>query len=629
MVQTPIFDLLQRLIQFVPDAGVAQVHAWKQELNILQSEGAEVLRFEPRASAHQAVLEYQMPREGGRRPDVLVLQNGRVAVLEFKESGIIRRADLDQVSAYARDLSHYHTGFDGLIVTPVLVLAGAIGLDQCIESVRVISADRLGRCLLEFAQDVRGPQVTASQVLEGEYAPLPTLVAAARLLFENLELPAIKRARSAGVHDAVARVLELAREARISQQRLLVLLTGVPGAGKTLVGLQVVHSTALEEGYRFGARNRRGAPATFLSGNGPLVQVLQNALHSTAFVRDMHAYIREYGLERPDLVPNEHVIVFDEAQRAWDAPKINDFYMDKLPHLAEGLDRSEPDLLISAAARLPGWSVVLALVGQGQEIHTGEEGGMEQWVEAIARQSGWMVHGPAQFAPIFAGQGVPFYKESGLDLDTSLRFHAATDLHGWVESLIDHNDLNCAAERAHALRHKGFPIYVTRDLEAAKSYIRDRFAGEPMRRYGLIASSKARNLVAHGVDPTFQATKKLQIGKWFNTGMEDVRSCTRFEEVATEFQCQGLELDFSLVCWGNDLIFHDEQGRWITRPERRSALRKNPDQLRRNAYRVLLTRGREGMIFWVPPDASLDQSFAALVAAGAIVAGATRAVLAA
>ncbi|MDP1823190.1 MAG: DUF2075 domain-containing protein [Archangium sp.] len=379
----------------------------------------------------------------------------------------------------------------------------------------------------------------------------------------------------------------------------------------------MAHSAALEEGFRAGPRMPRGAPATFLSGNGPLVQVLQHALHSGAFVQDMHRYIREYGLERPSVVPPEHVVVFDEAQRAWDRAKIADFYSKKLPKISAERHRSEPDLLIEIANRLEGWSLVLALVGEGQEIHTGEEAGIAQWSAAVQHApSRWRVIGPSRLASLF--QGSAFEPDRALDLDVSLRAQAAGDLHRWVSTLLDGPDPAACAALGRRLRHDGFPIYVTRDLDAAKAYARDRFGGELERRFGLLASSKAKNLLQHGIDPGFQATKLIRIGNWFNDGPESERSCCRLDDVVTEFQCQGLELDLPIVCWGDDFV--RSGGGWEMRAVRPQPMVRDAMRLRRNAYRVLLTRGREGLVVFVPsePAVSMQATFAALVAAGAI-----------
>ena len=621
-VATPADFIFDRLVSFLPDAGRAQHQAWRQELGVLQEQGAQVIEVHPPSGQHGTVLEYMLPKEAGRRPDVLVLQDGRLVVLEFKQGGLLRHVDLDQTQAYARDLANYHSACADIDVIPVLVLCGAGAPDKTVQGVRVVPASKLASILVELAREAGGAPMDLASFLAGVYAPLPSLVAAARLLFENLELPQIRRAHSAGVNDAVELVLEKATTVREAGGRQLVLLTGVPGAGKTLVGLQVVHSAALEAGFRFGSRRERGAPATFLSGNGPLVQVLQAALQSRAFVQDMHRYIREYGLEHPERVPLEQLIVFDEAQRAWDGPKIEDFYADKLKgRAAVDLSRSEPDLLIEVAGRIEGGALVFALVGTGQEIHTGEEGGVGQWAAAIARAPGeWIVTGPASLAPLFASHGVGFAEDDRLDLDTGLRAHAAMDLHRWVELVLDEGDFDAAAPLAAELRQAAFPIYVTRDLSGACSYARERFGGEQHRRFGVLASSKARNLGPHDLDPGFQATKRIRIGNWFNDDPESARSCCQLVDVVTEFQCQGLELDLPIVCWGDDFWWQGSSG-WVSRPARRNRLVHDPHRLRVNAYRVLLTRGREGLVIFVPPEpaARMDPVLDALVSAGALL----------
>ncbi len=619
LIDTPKTEILDRLLRLLPDATAAQLRAWDQEVEILQVQAVTVVRLRPAAHQDGAVLEYILPREGGRRPDVVVLQNGRVVVVEFKETGGLRRADIDQVAAYARDLRHYHSACEEQKVTPVLVLCGKGAVERQVDEVIVVPADRLGQCLHALGSESDGLRLELQTFLGGTYAPMPSLVAAARLLFQNLELPYVRRARSAGVYAAVERVLELARSAKRDGSRKLVLLTGVPGAGKTLVGLQVAHSAALDEGWQFGTTRRRGAPATFLSGNGPLVQVLQDALKSRAFVQDMHRYIREHGLEHPERVPSERVIVFDEAQRAWDAAKIEDFYRKKLPHSTVDLRRSEPALLTEIAGRLDGWGLVLALVGEGQEIHAGEEGGMVQWANAV-KHSGvpWEVHGPTTQRSLFEQHGIPFEQETALGLDVTLRAQAANHIHRWVGMLLDDGDLPGASPLAAALRREGFPIYVTRDLDAARRYVRDRFAGEPIRRYGLLASARARNLESHGIDPGFQATKRVKVARWFNDGLESPHAGSHLQTVITEFQCQGLELDLPIICWGDD--FWWDATRWASKPGRRQPHVRDAHRLRTNAYRVLLTRGREGLVIFVPPDpqAEMDATVEALVGAGAV-----------
>jgi len=611
LVETPAETLLAALHAFVPDAGPEQHLAWRKSIRTLHAEGAKVLALHPPAQEHSAVLEYTLPREGGRRPDVIVLQNGVVVVLEFKSVGNPRRADLDQVAAYARDLRHYHSSCHGLHVVPVLVLP-THWVDLEIDGVFVVGGVHLGTKLVELSVAGTGAVIELQGFLHGEYLPLPGLVAAARLLFKRLPLPFIRRANSAGVPQTVELVLNLAKIAAERGERHLVLLTGVPGAGKTLVGLQVAHSATLDDV----SIRRKGAPATFLSGNGPLVQVLQHALKSTTFVQDMHRYIREYGLQHTHRLPPEHVVIFDEAQRAWDAAKIEQFYTERLNAAEIDLRRSEPQLLVEIAERAPNWSLVLGLVGGGQEIHVGEEAGIGQWADAV-RGRGWHVHGPVALERFFTEQ--VFTRHARLTLDTTLRAHAAGGLHDWVAALLE-GKVELAAELAVPLRRGGFPLYVTRDLERARAYARDRFAGDNERRYGQLASSRAdRFLLKWDIDCGFQATKVLKIGPWFNDVPSSRLSCCQLATTATEFQAQGLELDLPIVCWGDD--FRREDGKWALRPGGRpNKLIRDPFQLRTNAYRVLLTRGREGLVVFVPPAEVLDMTAEFLGRAGMIVA---------
>ncbi|MCU0726671.1 MAG: DUF2075 domain-containing protein [Planctomycetes bacterium] len=610
--------ILGALLRSIPDASLEQQRAWGDSVRILREEGAKVLRLRPSSADHGAVMEYELPREGGRRPDVIVLQNGVIAVLEFKTHGRPHRADVDQVRAYARDLAQYHSECRDVAVVPILVLGGARNLRLSNDQLHVVSGDRLGELLVEVGRSEVGTPIDIAKWLGGEYLPLPTLVIAARMLFEKLPLPFIRRARSAGVPDTVALCLGLARQAHEQGRRSLVLVTGVPGAGKTLVGLQVAHSAEMEAYRREHRKGRGGAPATFLSGNGPLIQVLQDALHSRTFVQDMHRYIRDYGLKNPDRIPPDHLIVFDEAQRAWDAAKVEDWYSRKaLGTSEEALRKSEPQLLVEVADRLPNWAMVLGLVGGGQEIHTGEEGGMNLWVDALERSAqDWSVHGPASLGELFRGSRHAFTEHAELDLDTTLRAHTAEDLHLWARLLLDEADLDGAAEVAAKLARQVFPIYVSRDLERARHYVRSRFAGEPLRRYGILASSKCTALLKYGLDPTFQATRRIPVGLWFNAEPSDHRSCCQLTSAVTEFQAQGLELDLPIVGWGEDFLWG--RNGWLIKSGRRSRLVHDPMRLRRNAYRVLVTRGREGLVLFVPPESRFDSTYQALVQSGGI-----------
>jgi len=606
-------SICMSLEEFVANAGQSQHRAWGDMVAVLHREFGGILDAAPHAREYSAVLEYELPREGGRRPDVVVLENGVVAVLEFKGRDLVQRADLDQTAAYACDLKNYHAMCRDAEVEAILVPTRWNGARHRVDDVVVCPSKDIGNLLVELSQRRPGePPIDAARWLEAEYAPLPGIVQAARDLFHHRPLPNIRRAQSARLPEVHALLSSIAHEAASKRTRHLVLLTGVPGSGKTLAGLQFVHSEALEDLRVERPGSKAGAPAVFLSGNGPLVVVLQHALGNVkTFVQGMRAYLEYYAFKKPNLAPPEHVLVFDEAQRAWDADQVEEKH---------GTRATEPQLLLDIADRIPEWSVVLGLVGEGQEIHRGEEGGLGQWSDAIAHdpeRNSWIVHGPERLRSLFSELVNPFVANDLLNLSTTLRSHLASDLHDWVRRLLELGDagLAGAAEVADRLRSEGYVLYVTRDLDQAKAYVRDRYEGHPDRRYGLVASSRAKNLEPHGVDNLFQTTKRLKVGPWFNDPATSAASCCALGQVVTEFACQGLELDFPIVCWGDDLNWDGE--RFASRPPKRTEL-KDPHRLRVNAYRVLLTRGRDGMCVYIPPDEGngMDSTAAVLLRAG-------------
>lgn len=569
-----------------PPSG-SQIEAWKTERPVVLEALEEARRLLVGVEEWGVVFEYELPMEGGRRPDVVVLAGSTVVVIEFKQQRHVSVAALDQAEGYARDLADYHSASRDLEVVPVLGLVNEPGRGGSRAGVMVARPGELGDVLAGAAA---GEQLDLETWLSGTYAPLPTLVRAARRIFEHKPLPHVRRAVSAGVPQTVDLISELAREAEANSKRRLVLVAGVPGAGKTLVGLRVVYEHADDH-----------APASFLSGNGPLVEVLQDALESRVFVRDLHAYIRNHGLNGRD--PEHNVVVFDEAQRAWDAR-----YME----FKRGVGRSEPDLLLDAGTRMPGWSAMVGLVGDGQEIYSGEEGGLEQWREAVEAAAGdWEVHCPPRLADSFSG--LPVVTHDELDLTISLRSRRAEKLHLWVSSLLG-GDLDAAALLAEEIRRDAFPMWLSRDLDAVEDYAVERYEGEDDRLYGLVASSHAKNLADLGIDNTFQGTKRTKIARWFNDPPSSDLSGAALERPITEFQCQGLELDLPIVCWGDDVAWRE--GEWNLRPINRRYPQDDPDALLINSYRVLLTRGRDGLLVFVPPQPGLDDTAAVLERAG-------------
>ena len=417
--------------------------------------------------------------------------------------------------------------------------------------------------------------------------------------------------------------------ARSEGRHIMCFVTGVPGAGKTLTGLNVVHDPRLG-----GLGAERGEGATYLSGNGPLVKVLNEALardeaerkdipkpeasrHASRAIQNVHAFIWD-GFER-DQAPWEHAVIFDEAQRAWDAEQVS---------RKRQVARSEPELIAEIMGRHPDWAVVIGLVGGGQEIHNGEAG-LQEWGRAILDRDGqWEVEvSPEMVTGVAAGAGTTLFPEGApaglgiraveaLHLPVPLRTFRADAVASWVDNVLAGEP---GAANADMQRLGNYPIVLTRSLETARSWLRGRGRGE--RRYGLVASSGAKRLQAWGLDVGQDSVDEVA---WFLNPPEDVRSSYSLENVATEFDIQGLELDFIGLCWGGDLTWNSCKGQWryrdlLHRPDgtrwctKHDARHSRVREYMLNKYRVLLTRARDAMVIWVPParpgDPTIDGRF--------------------
>ncbi len=607
----------ETLRAFVRDASDEQLRAWDESIPPLQVEIGEVLTRDELAAKYSAILEYELPMDS-RRPDVILLVGASVIVVELKGKTSPSQADLDQVAGYARDLMAYHRECQGRPVIPVLVPTRARGYQQELDGVHVAGPDALDALVSRLDASTGGNVITRDAFLAHEaYRPLPTIVEAARELLNSGQVRTISRARAA-TEPAVNEISRIVHNAAATKTRHLVLVTGVPGAGKTLVGLRAVHAHYLDDLAELRGAARPTAPAVFLSGNDPLVSVLQYELRSAGgggatFVRPVRKYVERYA--PPNRTPPEHVLVFDEAQRAFDAARM------AIQHGAL-VARSEPEEFIAIADKIPGWCVVIGLVGTGQEIHVGEEAGLGQWRQAIvgsSRRAEWSIHAPSHLAREVQAAGVPFREVDQFNLTTELRFHAASRLHEYVRNLVTDEPQSALRPIAAELELNRYHIRLTRNLQVAREYLRERYSGDPDARYGLIASSRDRDLARFGVPNDFQATKRVKLGPWFSADASDPDgySCRHLRECVTEFGIQGLELDAVLLAWGTD--FERVGGRWSNRNARgykEKAMVRDAMQLRRNAYRVLLTRGRDGCVVFVPEMSRLDETFTYLLDSG-------------
>ena len=627
------------LQDFLADAGESQVRAWDEGIPKIQVETGKVVEVDALAREYTAILEYELPMES-RRPDVVLLVSGAVVVLELKGKTEPDQADLDQAAAYARDLRCYHKHCAEREVHAVVVPTRMPGYGGVRDGVHICGPAQLHQLINDLQRDwAQGPLTAREFLARDAYCPLPTLVQAARELFLEGKIRPIHRAR-AETNPAIAEIARIAHEAASTRTRHLVLVTGVPGSGKTLVGLSAVHNPVLQDLAVERAGGKSTSPAVFLSGNGPLVQVLQYELRGAGgggktFVRDVKNYVKQY-LGDSKAVPPQHVIVYDEAQRAWDLEQVTAKHSLPFP-------KSEPEAFVDFGERIPGWCVLVGLIGSGQEIHVGEEAGLGQWrtaLEKAADPGGWTVHAPEAVLREFFGHPLRQAASPALELTVELRFHFADDLDRWVDLLLDGDDPAQGRELAAGLERDGYHLRMTRDLEVAKTYLHERYGEAPDARYGLVASSRDKILEpGWGVPNGWHATQRVQLGAWYGEGDGDRRSCRQLEQCVTEFGAQGLELDAVLLAWGNDFIrtgggataggaagpaLSPAGDRWTNEHAKRHAAGshvKDPYRLRVNAYRVLLTRGRDAAVIFVPPDSRLDATAAWLQGHGVKVLG--------
>lgn len=605
------------------DLTATQKEAWQQQITLLQDALVGL--------SGSICFEFTVPRLG-RRIDVVLIIGSIVFVIEFKVGEKeFTRAAFEQVWDYALDLKNFHAASHNANVVPILVATAArpkceISLkaapDNVYAPLQVAGSDfryTLDRCLQEIPTST---PIDTDSWLVAPYRPTPTIVEAARTLYAQHSVEALARYDAGAQNLAVTslRVEQLIDEARSTRKKLICFVTGVPGAGKTLVGLNI--ATQRRETHDL-------THAVFLSGNGPLVAVLREALTRDevgrakkkglrirkgearvkveAFIQNVH-HFRDEALKH-DGAPDEHVVIFDEAQRAWNIEQTASFMRRKRGQI--GFDQSEPEFLIHYMDRHSDWAVIVCLVGGGQEINIGEAG-ISAWLAAVRDKfPGWHLyvsdhlHDSEYASEELLSQlrdNPRAHFEAHLHLAVSMRSFRAEHVSAFVKSLLDCNQRE-ATSLLETIRNR-FPIVVARDLDTAKRWVRHQARGT--ERYGLISSSKAMRLKPHAIDIRVDINPVL----WFLNDRDDVRSSYYLEDAATEFQVQGLELDWTCVTWDADLrigtngwSYHDFRGsRWtnVKQAETRTYMK--------NAYRVLLTRARQGMVIFVPPGDAGDST---------------------
>lgn len=594
------------------DTTIQQKNTWIQEINILKR---ELKGFDGKV-----IFEYTIPRMG-KRVDNIVLYNNIVFVLEFKcGSKKYNSSDYDQVYDYALDLKNFHKeSFDKLIV-PILIATDAPAKDYNELPIKEnviepLECNRFGirKLISQVSDNYNMPEFSYDNWINSEYLPTPTIVEAARALYTGNKVEDITRSDAGARNiskttDSINKIIEYSKT---HNKKSICFVTGVPGAGKTLVGLNLGIQKADAE---------KGEHAVFLSGNFPLVEVLQEALvrdsvkreketrsdlkkseqrrKTNAFIQIIHKY-RDSFINNEN-IPPEHIIIFDEAQRSWNHKKIAQFMKTKkgIPNF----NYSEPEFLISTMDRHKDWAVIVCLIGSGQEINDGE-GGLPEWFNALrSKFLGWDVYVSDKLKEEYLINnewerminGLEVKEIEDLHLSVSLRSFRTPDLSDFIKATLD-LDVATAKQIYEKIKYK-YPIKITRDIIKAKNWVKNESMGS--QKYGLLASSGALRLKPEGIF----VKNKIDVCNWFLNDKEDVRSCYALEDVVTEFDVQGLEVDYSIVCWDADFRITD--GKWSYKKFRGSEwmniLRDEDKLYLKNTYRVLLTRARQGMIIFIP-----------------------------
>lgn len=603
---------------------LTQNNSWQEQIEILQ----QVLKD----YSGTIFFEFSIPRMG-KRIDVLAIINSVIFVIEFKVSeNKYLRDFVEQVWDYTLELKNFHKPSHSAAIVPILVVTGASNsfLDIVFSShddkvpypIRTNQKDLsiAIKSVLDYFNEEQS--ISGFEFAKGSYSPTPSIIEAAVSLYNNHSVEAITRSDADATNlthttGFVSEIIDLAKNENL---KIICFVTGVPGAGKTLVGLNIA-TQHLDR--------TKGNTSVYLSGNGPLVLILQEALARDriqrekslgnkitksqakqavkAFIQIIHHYRDEYL--RSKEAPYDHVAIFDEAQRAWNKEQTVKFMRQKKNQ--PSFDYSEPEFLISCLDRHKDWAVIVCLVGGGQEINTGEAG-ISEWLHAIDKTfPEWRVYISPNLtdSEYLAVNEINSLKlknrikfNSNLHLGVSMRSFRSEKLAQFVKLLLD-----LEYEKAKIILEEliqKYPIVLTRNLPEAKKWLKIKARGS--ERYGIVVSSQAQRLKPFAID----VKSPINPINWFLDGKDDVRSSFYLEDVATEFHVQGLELDWACVTWDGDLRYSLDE--WKTFSFRGSKWQNinNPERKKYliNAYRVLLTRARQGMVIVVPQGSQEDQT---------------------
>lgn len=595
---------------------IQQSNAWKSQI--------EILKDTVSVFSGKIYFEFTIPRMGKRVDNILIIDNC-IFVLEFKiGSKVYDKYAKNQAFDYGLDLNNFHEGSHNKTIIPILVADQAPSLenfynnsfDNLYETIYANSSNLSDVINIALSHFEKIEKIDINYWESSIYKPTPTIIEAATALYKKHNVDEISRSDSGAENlsltsNCISQIIDFSKD---NNKKSICFITGVPGAGKTLAGLNIANlrSNYDEEEH-----------AVFLSGNGPLVDVLREALardkvktakeenetmtkslassQVKSFIQNIH-HFRDASI-KDEKAPVEKVTIFDEAQRAWTQEQASKF-MKRNKGILD-FDKSEPEFLIEVMDRHKDWCTVICLIGGGQEINTGEAG-LEEWIRPFSDKfDDWNIYYSSKIiedtnyikdqSALIILKDRKATKKDELHLSVSLRSFRSAQLSNFIQEIIN-NDISEAKAIYFDFIKKSYPIKITRDLDKAKNWLKKSAKGS--ERTGVVASSGGIRLRPFGLN----VKAKIDAPIWFLNDKDDIRSSYFLEEVATEFDIQGLELDWTCVAWDGDLFYDNNQ--WNYRKFKGTKWQNiNSSDITNyliNSYRVLLTRARQGMVIFIP-----------------------------
>ena len=606
------------------DLNPKQNDSWKLQIELFKKNFQKMESFKE----NFILIEYPLLRLSKRLDTIIIIKNF-IFLIEFKKSNEFSSADKKQVEDYAANLKYFHKDSNDRLIIPILFASGAdkkensYEIKENIAGTLFANGDNLNIVLETALNKFKNDKefINPKQWNESDYCPVPNILEAASLLFSGHNVREIASSKSStkNIVETTETLIKIINESKKNNHKSICFVTGVPGSGKTLTGLNAIHDE----------RFQREIKGIYLTGNLPLARVLEASLWKSyakqnnlnkekainalkARIQTVNNFLQEYQT-RSKNPPHEHVVVFDEAQRAWDANKGKSKFDYEI---------SEPEMFLRLMERHDDWAVIIALVGNGQEINTGERG-LIDWGNSLNerakdKKNRWKIF----ISPEMLNKSTDFTfsklveadNEKNLDLIENKHLNLPVSVRAIQnEKAIDF--INSVLDEKHdkikSSDTKNLPIYLTRSLEKMRIHLKNKVIGT--QRCGLISSSDAVNrLRPYGLGVSLYANNSTEFINYYLDDVENYKSSNSLETTVNEYTCQGLELDYTGVCWGFDFTWSNKENSWTYRKSRgnswQNVHKDDVKQFLKNRYRVLLTRFRHGMVIWIPVGDDKDKT---------------------